>query len=163
MTDRKPAPPENEKPSSKVARPKPVGSVLLPAAAICMLSLGLAAGLELLHILARVDEGIARMVSRGGAEKFPNQLPDWSVWLAAAFLSFGLAAAILGTPGAVRRVILWLSAVVLVAAWAPVLSLAAHAPEIAAPWIATLWSGVCALVYSSHHRMPSDGITASST
>lgn len=163
MTPRKPAHPENEKPSSEVARPKPAGSVLLPAAAIGALSLGLAAGLELLHVLARMNQGIARIVSRGGAEKFPKQLPDWSVWLAAVLLSLGLAAAILGTPGTVRRVILWFSSVVLVAAWAPVLSLAAHAPEIAAPWIATLWSGVCALVYTSRHRMPSDGITASST
>jgi hypothetical protein len=104
-----------------------------------------------------VNAGIARIVSRGGAEKFPNQLPDGGVWLAAALLSFGLAAAILGTPGAFRRVILWLSTVVLVAAWAPVLSLAAHAPEIAAPWIATLWSGVCAIVYTARHRMPCDG------
>jgi hypothetical protein len=163
MTARQPAPPENEKPAGKVARPKPVGSVQLPAAAIGMLSLGLAAGLELLHMLEHVNEGIARIVSRGGAEKFPKQLPDWSVWFAAALLAFGLAAAILGTPGVVRRVILWFSAVLLVTAWAPVLSLAAHAPEIAAPWIATLWSGVCALVYTSRHRMPCDGITASST
>jgi hypothetical protein len=127
-----------------------------------MLSLGLAAGLELLHMLERANEGIARIVAHGSADNFPKQLPTWSVWLAAALLAFGLAAAMLGTAGVVRRFILWLGAVVLVAAWAPVLSLAAHAPEIAAPWIATLWAGVCTLVYTSHHRMPADGINESS-
>jgi hypothetical protein len=163
MTGHEPEPSENVKRRNKAAHPHPAGHVLLPAAAIGVLSLGLAAGLELLGVLPRVNDGIARIVSRGGAEKFPKHLPDWSVWLAAALFSFGLAAAILGTPGPVRRVMLWLSAVVLAAAWAPVLSLAAHAPEIAAPWIATLWSGVCAIVYTSHHRMPVDGVSDASS
>lgn len=140
----------------KNSHPHPAGHVLLPAAAIGGLSIVLAAGLELLGVLVRVNAGIARIVSRGGAETFPKQLPAWCLWLAAVVFAFGLAAAILGTSGHGRRVILWLSAVMLVAAWAPVLSLAAHAPDIAAPWIATVWSGVCALVYAARHRMPCD-------
>jgi fatty acid desaturase len=162
MTHRHTEHPENAQRRNKAARPHPAGHLLLPVAAIGILSLGLAAGLELLGLLARVNEGIARIVSRGGAEKFPKHLPDECVWLSAAVLAGGLAAAILGTPGPFRRVALWLSAVVLVAAWAPVLSLAAHAPDIAAPWIATLWSGVCAIIYTARHRMPVDGTHASS-
>jgi hypothetical protein len=134
--------------------------VLFPAAAISGLSLALAVGLELAGVLANLNVGISRIVSRGGAENFPKQLPGWCPWLVAALLSFALALGILGSPGPVRRVILWLSAVVLMAAWAPVLSLAAHAPEIAGPWIATLWSGVCALVYSARHRMPVDQVSS---
>jgi len=145
----------------KTPHPHPVGHVPLPTAAICGMSLALAAGLELSGVLAHVNAGIARIVSRGGAENFPKQVPGWCIWLAAALFSLALAAAILGTPGPVRRLMLWLSAVILVAAWAPVLSLAAHAPEIAGPWIATFWSGVCALVYTSRHRMPIDEIPAS--
>ncbi len=140
----------------KPQHPHPAGHVLVPAAAIGGLSLVLAAGLEMLGILRRANSGIARLVSRDGMEKFPSHLPDLVVWLAAALFAFGLAAAVLATPGTWRRVVLWITASVLVAAWAPVLSLAAHAPEIAAPWIATLWSGVCAIVYSSNHRMPAD-------
>jgi hypothetical protein len=127
-----------------------------PVAVIGGLSMILAAGLELLGVAGQADAGIARIVSRGGAETFPKHLPDWSVWLAAAVFAFGTAAAILGSPGSGRRVILWLSTVFLVTAWAPVLGLAARAPDIAAPWIATVWSGVCALVYTSRHRMPCD-------
>lgn len=134
----------------------PAGHVLLPAAAIGGLSMVLAAGLELLGVLAGVDAVIARMVSRGGAETFPNTLPDWSVWLATTVFAFGGAIAILGTPGGLRRGLLWLSSVVLVAAWAPVLGLAAFAPDIAAPCVATIWSGICALVYASRHTMPTD-------
>ena len=89
-------------------------------------------------------------------EKFPKHLPGWSIWLMTAVFAFGLAYAMLNTPGTWRRVMLWITALTLVAAWAPVLSLAAHAPEITAAWVATLWSGVCALVYTTHHRMPCD-------
>ena len=135
---------------------QPVGHVLVPAAAIGGLSVVLAAGLELLGILTRTNTNIAQIVSRDGVEKFPNHLPEWSIWLAAGLLAYGLAAAILATPGTWRRVILWITAGVLVAAWAPVLSLAAHAPDISAPWIATIWAGVCGIVYSSNHRMPAD-------
>ena len=132
------------------------GRVLVPATAIGGLSMVLAAGLELLGTLDRTNTHITRIVSRDGVEKFPKHLPEWSLWLAAGLLAFGLTAAILATPGTWRRVVLWITAVVLVAAWAPVLSLASHAPDISAPWIATLWAGVCAIVYSSNHRMPAD-------
>jgi hypothetical protein len=141
---------------NKNQQPRPPGHVLVPAAAIGGLSLVLATGLEALGFLKRLNAEIGAMVSPHGLEKFPKHLPDWSIWLAAAGFSFGLAAAILGTPGHVRRAVLWITAVVLTGAWAPVLSLAAHSPDIAAPWIATLWSGVCAMVYATNHRMSAD-------
>ena len=136
--------------------PHPAGHLLLPAAAIGGLSLALAAGLELAGALSRLNGMAAAMCSRGGLETFPKQIPVWMIWLAVVICAFGISLAMLGTPGLLRRVLLWLTAVLLIAAWAPVLSLAAHAPDIAGPWIATVWSGICALVYSSRHRMPCD-------
>jgi len=136
--------------------PHPDGHVILPAAAIGGLSMALTAGLDMLGILARMNAMFARLVSRGGAETFPQTLPGWSVWFGATVFAFGTASAILGTPGQLRRGMLWLSAVVLVISWAPVLSLAARAPDIAAPCVATVWSGICALVYASRHEMPAD-------
>jgi hypothetical protein len=141
---------------------RPDGHVTVPAAAIGGLSIALAAGLAALGALDRVNAAIAGLVSRGGAEKFPKQVADGWVWLAAVIFAFGLAFAMLGTAGQWRRVVLWLTAIVLVAAWAPVLSLAAHAPEIAAPWIATVWSGVCSLVYAANHQMAVDQKSPSS-
>ena len=141
---------------------RPSGHVLVPAAAIGGLSLALASGLSLLGVLDRANASIAGLVSRHSAEKFPKHLPAWSIWLATVFLAFALAFALLETPGLGRRLILWLTAVFLIAAWAPVLSLAAHSPDIAAPWIATVWSGVCAIVYTANHRMPCDAPTSRS-
>jgi hypothetical protein len=135
---------------------QPPGHVGVPAATIAGLSMILAGGLDLLGFLDHMNAGIARLITRNGAEIFPQHLPEWGIWLAAGLFALGLAAAILGSPGHGRRAILWISAVVLVAAWAPVLSLAAYAPEIAAPGIATLWSGVCALVYAANHCMICD-------
>ena len=116
----------------------------------------LAVGLAALGFLDRLNGLAAALVSRGGREGFPKQLPEWAIWLATVALAFGLAFAILSTPGLWRRVLLWVAALVLVAAWAPVLSLAAHAPAVGGPWVATLWSGVCALVYATRHHMACD-------
>lgn len=146
----------------RFSHPHPVGHVIFPAAAIGGLSMVLAAGLELLGLMMRMNGLIAGTVSRNGVETFPKTLPQWSVWLATAVFAFGTAAAILGTPGHLRRGLLWVSAIVLVAAWAPVLSLAARAPHVAAPFVATVWSGICALVYASRHDMPVDQLGSGS-
>lgn len=135
---------------------RPTGHVLVPAAAIGGLSIILAAGLRLLGMLQPLDSGIARLVSRHGTENFPKHLPESTVWAVTGLFAFGLAAAVLGTPDLWRRLVLWITSLVLIATWAPVLVLAAHAPDISAPWIATLWSGVCAIVYAANHRMPCD-------
>jgi hypothetical protein len=89
----------------------------------------------------------------GGATKV---LPLWAVWLAAGAGAFGLSAAILWVPANWRRGILLISALVVVAGWAPVLALASYRPDVAVPLLATFWAGLCALVYASRHHMPVD-------
>lgn len=141
---------------SKILPARPEGHVLVPAAAIGSLSILLAAGLGALGFLERVDQMLSRMVAQGGKVDFPKSLPDGLLWLAAGFFAYGLSFVILSVPGTWRRVVMWLTTLTLVAGWVPVLALAAHAPEIGGPFIAALWSGVCALVYAGNHRMPCD-------
>jgi lipoprotein signal peptidase len=136
--------------------PHPVGHVLLAAAVIGSLSLLLAVGLSLLGHLARLDRVISTLMAQGKNAEFPKTLPEWALWLATVIFAFGLAFSILSVPGTWRRVVLWVTTLVLVAAWAPVLSLAAHSPQVTAPFIAAWWSGVCALVYAANHRMACD-------
>lgn len=140
----------------KAPHPPPEGHVLVPAAAIGALSILLAVGLDVLRILEPMDRMISKLVSQGAVQSFPKSLPVWSVWLVTVVLAFGLSFAILSVGGTWRRLVLWLTALVLVAGWAPVLALAAHFPDIGAPFVVTLWSGVCAVVYAGSHRMPSD-------
>jgi len=137
------------------------GHFLVTAVFIGSLALVLAAGLGALGLTERADAAIASFLGRSiqpeGAAAFPKALPAWGLWLGTALVAYGLALAMLGVTGTWRRLVLWFTTLGLVASWAPVLGLAAHAPEIAAPLIAALWSGTCALVYTHSHRMPCDG------
>jgi hypothetical protein len=134
------------------------GQVLITAAFIGSLALVLAAGLGALGLTDQADALIARWLSQSlqHAAGFPEALPELGLWLGTALIGYGLALAMLSVPGTWRRIVLWFTTLVLVAAWAPVLALAAHAPEVATPLIAALWSGACALVYGRSHRMPCD-------
>ncbi len=144
-------------PATETTRKLPRGHVILPAASIGLLSLLLAAGLQALGILNRLNAAVA--FSLTGSAVLPKSLPAWLVWIAAAFLAFGISLAILSVPGAWRRVVLWVTTLVMAGGWAPVLVLAAREPEISAVLVATGWSGVCALVYASRHRMACDGFS----
>lgn len=130
--------------------------MLVPAAAIGALAVLLVAGFEALKLMGAADRMIAKVVSQGALQGFSKALPDWSVWLATMAFAFGLPIAILSVAGAWRRWVLWITTLALVAGWAPVLALAAHFPDVGAPFTAALWSGVCAMVYAGSHRMASD-------
>lgn len=141
--------------ASESPLPRPPGQVLVPAAAVGSLSTLLVIGLHFLGVLDRMNLVIAAAVSQGKLS-FPKTVPAWLLWLAAILLALALAFSILCVPGTWRRLVIWITAVMMVASWAPVLGLAAHVPEIAAPFVATLWSGVCALIYAGSHRMACD-------
>lgn len=136
----------------------PVGHSLMPAFTIATLSVVLALGLGILKILGRLEGWFSGWLFSGDAFSIHKALPGWMVWSVAVLLSFGLSLSMLTVAGTWRRVVLWVSAVILVAAWGPVLALAAHAPQVAAPWVAVTWAGLCSLVYTRNHRMPSDEI-----
>lgn len=138
---------------------RPAGHVLAPALAIGGLSTLLGVGLSLLGALDRANFAIAGFVSQDQAAAYPKVLPQWSLWFATVLIAFALSFSILSVAGAWRRWVPWISAVVLTAGWAPVLSLAAQAPEIAAPLVAALWSGACSIVYAGKHLMPCDEIS----
>ncbi len=143
----------------KANKLRPEGHVLIPGTLIGSLSILLVTGLAALGILNRLNLLIARMTGSGKAGEFPKELPAGLIWLGAIVFTFGVSFSILEVSGTWRRVMLWVTALVVVSGWAPVLALAARSPDIAAPWIATLWAGVCALVYAGNHQMPSDGIS----
>lgn len=130
------------------------GHVLMPGLAIGSLALVLAAGFGFVGLLDRANHLVGRAVQLD--QSAPLSLPDWAIWIAAAVGAFGVSFAILSVPGNWRRIVLWLSALILVIGWAPVLVLAAREPEIAVPLLATFWSGLCAFVYASRHHMAVD-------
>ncbi|MDH4444476.1 MAG: hypothetical protein QE267_05035 [Akkermansiaceae bacterium] len=132
----------------------PSGHVIAPAITISALSILLAAGLQFLGLLEKVNTELADALSRRLHAGFPQTLPPLGIWLTTLALVFGLTFTLLNVPRAWQRTILWITLLVIIAGWAPVLGLAAHQPEIAAPLIAVLWSGTCAMIYAGNHQMP---------
>lgn len=136
--------------------PQTEGHVLLPTLAIGSLALVLAAGFGALGLMERADIQIAAWFRESGLGAATKSLPIWSVWLAAAIGSFGLSVAILCVAGNWRRVLLWVSTLVVVAGWAPVLAIASRTPDVSIPLLAIFWSGLCAFIYAVRHHMPAD-------
>lgn len=141
----------------------PVGHVRLPAATLGTLSMLLVFGLHALGLLPRMNAWIATCVKVPGDASLAQALPPPLIWGAALAIAFGLSFSILSVAGMSRRILLVISSWVIIAGWAPVLSLAARAPEIGAPFIAALWAGICALVYASRHAMEADVAQESSS
>lgn len=130
------------------------GHVLMPGLAMGSLALVLAAGFGSVGIMDRANDGMMTLLRVGTGPV--KSLPEWAIWISAAVGAFGISFLMLSVPGTWRRVVLWVSALFLVAGWGPVLVLAARPPSIAVPLLATFWAGLCALVYASRHRMTAD-------
>jgi hypothetical protein len=141
---------------SHSSQPRPRGHVILPVLATGSLGMIVAFGLDALRMLDGINHRFADWIRAAGVDGLVNRLPGWMVWSATAVIAYGLALVILEVPGLWRRVVLWITTLVMVLAWAPVLGLAAHEPAIGGPLVASIWSGVCALVYAHRHRMAVD-------
>ena len=142
--------------SKSSPKPKPDGHVAAASLVIGSLAMLLTGGLSLLRVLDRFDLLVSAKLSSELGLSFPKILAPWEVWVFTVFVGYGLAAALLSVHGAWRRWMIWVTALVLILFWAPVLVLAAYEPKIAAPFIAALWSGICAMVYVGKHRMPGE-------
>ena len=120
------------------------------------MSLGLAAGLDILNLVSRFDASLTRVFAPPSLATPSLALSRSVVWLASAFLAFALPAVLLHVPGMCRRGIIFLLTICLTLSWGPVLVLAARRPEISIALIAVLWSGLCAIYYAHNHRLPVD-------
>jgi hypothetical protein len=136
----------------------PLAHVPAAAALIGGLAVMFAGGLAALGGLSGLDAAVARGMAEALRQPpdaaFPHALPGWGLWAGTAGAALGLAWAMLSVPGAWRRVVLWASTLVVIAAWAPVLALAAHRPVIGAPLVAVAWVGLCVWFYAGKHRLP---------
>lgn len=76
------------------------------------------------------------------------------------FASYLLPFLLLRTPQWWRRMILWLSFLLVSLAWWPVLALASWKMEPCMPMAALVWSGFCAMVYAQRHLLPCENAAA---
>lgn len=130
-----------------------IGLAVLSAGAM---ALALAAGLRFLGLMGKVDGFLEQLFSPKGMASQPNSLSHFELWGGSALLAFILPAVILNVPGAWRRLVVWSLTFALTLSWGPVLLLAAHKPEIGVALVAVLWSGFCAMFYTTNHVLPVD-------
>ena len=120
------------------------------------MALALAAGLRHLGLMARIDAFLEQFLSPIGMGAQPRSLEGFALWGGSALLAFLLPAVILNIPGLWRRLLVWGLTIALTLAWVPVLLLAAHKPQIGVALVAVLWSGFCAMAYTTNHILPVD-------
>lgn len=120
------------------------------------MALALAAGLQFLGVMAKLDAVLERMFSPVGMAAQPQSLHPVLIWGGTALLAFLLPAVILNIPGAWRRFVVWGGTLALTLSWGPVLLLAAHKPEIGVALVGVLWAGFCAMFYTTNHVLPAD-------
>jgi len=121
-----------------------------------VMALALAAGLSFLGLMGKVDGLLESLLAPQGMAAPAKSLGPIALWGGSALLAFLLPAVILNVPGLWRRMVVWSLTFALTLAWGPVLLLAAHKPEIGVALVAVLWSGFCAMFYTTNHVLPVD-------
>jgi hypothetical protein len=139
----------NERPPSK---PEPHPGVA--AMAIAGMALIVAAALALLGPVAVFDRLVNRWADALGLEGPARGLPAWLPWLWTALVTMGLCQVLLHVAGHWRRVVVFVSLLLITLAWCPVLALASFRIPLGAALVAVLWGGIGSMVYAARHREP---------
>lgn len=121
-----------------------------------VMAIALSAGLCFLGLMAKVDGFLEGLLAPQGMAAPVKSLGPIALWGGSALLAFLLPAVILNVPGLSRRLVVWGLTFALTFAWGPVLLLAAHKPEIGVALVAVVWSGFCAMFYTTNHILPVD-------
>jgi hypothetical protein len=138
----------------------PPGHVPLPVVLTGSMGLALAAGLQVLGLLENLDLHLAGFVS-DDVESLSPAISDPVLWTATAAVAYALALVVLEIPGTWRRVVVWISTMLVIAAWLPVAAIGnAHVP-VAAPLVAAAWAGLCTIIYAARHHMEADDLIES--
>jgi hypothetical protein len=133
------------------------GSLSVTKILIGTMSLGLAVGMSLLGFLDAPNAMMTEWISLLGGEA--REIPASLMLLFAGFTAFFPVSVMLSCPGAWRRLIVWLSSLLLMLAWMPVLALAAWKFFPMIPLIAGVWSGMCAMIFAHRHSLPCEIIS----
>lgn len=123
------------------------------AALIAGMAVVLAAVLLEVGLLDGLDGGVRRWFGGLAGADGLAELPRWPVWLVLAPGLFGLAWAIIESPGCWRRLVLWVSSGAVVVAATPVAAIAGGWLGPGAPAVGWLWSGAWAIAYGMRHEV----------
>ena len=134
------------------------GHVVVPSLLIGTMAVGLSVGMDSLGFWNALDERATAWTVRLG-DGMRDAPAHWVLILTVAS-AFLLPFLMLSTPQWWRRLVLWMSFLLVTIAWMPVLALASWKLPPCMPVIALLWSGLCALIYAQQHRLPCEQIVS---
>lgn len=140
---------------------KPAGHLGWVIVMIGTMSGVLAEGLGMMGLWDQVNEmGYSWWAGLGDGVR---EVPRWVELAFVCGMAFVTPALMLQSPAAWRKWVIWVGMMILYVAWLPVLALAAWRMGMAAPFIAGLWSGICATIFALRHDLPCEklvGMTA---
>lgn len=117
--------------------------------------------MEVLGVFDHATASLRALCESGGVELTQTAgLPDLLGMLVTAAASFGLAAAVLLTPGNGRRIILGISALLLGVVCVPSFGVWGIFWKPFGMILAIFWSWFAAFLYARSHRMPCEGMTS---
>ncbi len=120
---------------------------ILATLAATMMALLLAFGMQFLKVSKQLDRKILELFSPLGLSSVTAEIGPEVLWSATLIACLLLAASILSIPKQWQRLFIWMLAVCLSFAWAPVLILASYAPNLSTGTTAIIWAGFCAICY----------------
>ncbi|MCH1420704.1 MAG: hypothetical protein L7W40_10415 [Akkermansiaceae bacterium] len=137
---------------------KPTGHLPVPLITFSFVSLFLGTATELMGAFDGLNESVRGFWATNALElRGELGLPGKIGIVFTAVASFGLVAAILGTPGSVRRAILGVSVLLLSFTLVPVFAVWGYFWKPFGVILAVIWSWFSATVYAQTHRMPCEG------
>ena len=116
--------------------------------------MALALAMQLLGLFELGDARLQQSLSWILSDSFQTVVSEPVLFMLAAMFSFGIAFAVLDSPAAWRRIVLGLTALVLVLAMVPVCALwqIYFSPFFVV--VAYFWAWFCTMMYTSQHVMP---------
>lgn len=138
---------------------KPAGQVPVPLITFGFVSLLLGVATEVMGAFRRPTESLRGFWESMSVEVSTEMgLPGAVGVLLTAAASFGLIAAILGTPGIGRRLVLGFSALVVVSFLIPAFAVWGIFWKPYGVILAVVWSWFSATIYAGIHRMPCENL-----
>lgn len=122
--------------------------------AIAVMAMVVAGVLQVIGVTAKFDAMLLEVSKSFGLEGELRLLGGPLTWTWTVITTVGLCQAMLHAPENWRRLVLFLSALLLTLAWIPVLALASYATPVTVPFIALLWAGLGSEIYAVRHREP---------
>lgn len=137
------------------AKAHPEGRVGGPGLLYGGVGLALAAAMQITGLFKQGDsslkEDLLSAMMNGVA---PDVLATPVLLMVAAVFSFGIALAVLDSPGTWRRIVLGVTAMVVLLAMVPAFAVWQIYFSPFLPLIALFWSWFCTMMYVNHHLMP---------